>query len=71
MKISGRNKLPGVVKEIKLGEVAAEVVIESGSNEIVATIHRGSVEDMGLKPGDRVTALIKSIVGYGDEISKR
>jgi len=60
MKISGRNKLPGVVKEIKLGEVAAEVVIESGSNEIVATITRGSVEDMGLKPGDRVTALIKA-----------
>lgn len=60
MKISGRNKLPGVVREIKLGEVAAEVVIESGSNEIVATITRGSVEDMGLKPGDRVTALIKA-----------
>lgn len=60
MKISGRNKLPGVVKEIKMGEVAAEVLIESGSNQIVATITRGSVEDMGLKPGDSVTALIKA-----------
>jgi len=60
MKISGRNKLPGVVKEIKMGEVAAEVLIESGSNQIVATITRGSVEDMGLKPGDNVTALIKA-----------
>lgn len=60
MKISGRNKLPGVVKEIKMGEVAAEVLIESGSHQIVATITRGSVEDMGLKPGDSVTALIKA-----------
>ncbi|MGI6514966.1 MAG: TOBE domain-containing protein [Syntrophomonadaceae bacterium] len=60
MKISGRNKIPGVIKEIKLGEVAAEVIINSGSNEIVASITRGSVEDMGLKVGDNVTALIKA-----------
>lgn len=60
MKISGRNKLPGVVKEIKLDEVAAEVVIESGPHQIVATITRGSVEDLGLKVGDNVTALVKA-----------
>ncbi len=60
MQISGRNKIPGVIKEIKLGEVAAEVVIGAGSNEIVACITRGSVEDMGLKVGDNVTALIKA-----------
>ena len=60
MKISGRNKIPGVIKEIKPGEVAAEVIINSGSNEIVASITRGSVEDMGLKVGDNVTALIKA-----------
>ena len=60
MKISGRNKIPGVIKEIKLGEVAEEVIINSGSNEIVASITRGSVEDMGLKVGDNVTALIKA-----------
>ena len=63
MKISGRNKIPGVIKEIKLGEVAAEVIINSGSNEIVASITRGSVEDMGLKVGDNVTALIKASSG--------
>ena len=60
MKISGRNKIPGVIKEIKLGEVAAEVIINSGSNEFVASITRGAVEDMGLKVGDNVTALIKA-----------
>ena len=60
LKISSRNKLPGVIKEIKLGEVAAEVMIESGTNQIVATITRGSVEDMGLKVGDNVTALVKA-----------
>ncbi len=60
MDISGRNKLPGVIKEIKLGEVAAEVVIDSGPHQIVATITRGSVEGMGLKVGDNVTALVKA-----------
>ncbi|MGI6549429.1 MAG: TOBE domain-containing protein [Syntrophomonadales bacterium] len=60
MEISGRNKLPGVVKEVRLGEVAAEVVIDSGPHQIVATITRGSVENMGLKVGDNVTALIKA-----------
>jgi molybdopterin-binding protein len=60
MKISGRNKLSGTVKEIKLGNIMAEVVIESGQNQIVAAITKGSVEELDLKVGDSVTALIKA-----------
>ena len=33
--------MPGVVRDIKMAEVTAEVLIDSGSNQIVATINRG------------------------------
>ena len=60
MKISARNKLQGVVEEIKLGVVTASVSVRVGENLIESVITRQSVEDLGLKQGDTVTALIKS-----------
>jgi molybdopterin-binding protein len=58
--ISARNQLRGTVKSVKLGEVMAEVVMVVGDSEVVAAITRGSVEKMGLKKGDKVTAVIKA-----------
>jgi molybdopterin-binding protein len=58
--LSARNQFKGTVKEVKLGNVMAEVVVTVGSIEIVSAITRGSAERMGLKPGDSVTAIIKS-----------
>jgi len=60
MKISGRNKLQGIVKEIVKGSVMAKVVVDYQGEEIVATITVDSIDDLGLKVGDEVTALIKS-----------
>lgn len=60
MNISGRNKLPGVIKGVTIGTVMTEVVIEIGSHQVVAVITRGSAEELGLKAGDNVTALIKA-----------
>ena len=60
MEISARNQLPGTVKSVKLGGVMAEVVVDVGGHELVAAITRGSVERMGIKEGDRVTAIIKA-----------
>ena len=60
MKISGRNKLQGVVKEIVKGGVMAKVVLDYKGDEIVAVITVDSIDDLGLKVGDEVTALIKS-----------
>jgi molybdopterin-binding protein len=37
-----------------------EVVVAVGELEIVSAITRGSAEQLGLKPGDEVTAIIKS-----------
>ena len=60
MEISARNQLPATIKSLKLGNVMAEVVMSVGNNEVVAVITRSSVERLGLKEGDRVTAMIKA-----------
>jgi molybdate transport system regulatory protein len=58
--LSARNQISGQIKEVKLGAVAAEVVISAGGIEIVAAITRDSAERMKLAAGDRVTAVIKA-----------
>lgn len=60
MKFSARNKLPGTVKEVKLGEVMAIVKVQVGDNILESSITKDAVEDLGLKAGDKVTAVIKS-----------
>lgn len=60
MKISGRNKLQATVKEIVKGKVMAKVVMDYKGEELVSAITVDSVEDLGLKTGDQVAALIKS-----------
>jgi molybdopterin-binding protein len=58
--LSARNQFQGTIKSVKIGNVMAEVVVTVGNLEIVSAITRGSAEDLGLKAGDRVTAVIKS-----------
>ena len=59
-KISARNQLVGRVEEVVLGTVTAKVSVRVGDNLLEAVITRESVEEMGIKVGDTVTALIKS-----------
>jgi molybdopterin-binding protein len=58
--ISARNQFAGTVKTVKIGNVAAEVVVSVGQLEFVSMITRGSVESLALKPGDQVKVVIKS-----------
>jgi molybdopterin-binding protein len=58
--LSARNQFKGTIKSVKLGNVMAEVVVTAGGLEIVSAITRRSAEAMNLKPGDAVTAVIKS-----------
>jgi molybdopterin-binding protein len=60
MPISARNKLKGTVEEVVLGTVMAHVVVRVGENLIESAITRRSADELKLKPGDTVTALIKS-----------
>ncbi|MDR3592037.1 MAG: TOBE domain-containing protein [Negativicutes bacterium] len=60
MKISGRNKLQATVKEVVKGSVMAKVVMDYKGDELAAVITLDSVEELDLKPGDKVTALVKA-----------
>ena len=61
LKISGRNKLSGKVVNVTPGMVTAEVEIDIGNgNRITGVITKNSLEEMQIKTGDEVTALIKA-----------
>jgi molybdopterin-binding protein len=60
MAISARNQLEGKVVEVIVGDVMAHVVVKVGKNHIESVITRRSVEQLGLKKGDKVTVVIKS-----------
>ena len=61
MKLSTRNQLKGTVTEVKKGAVAAKVRISiGGGNIITSTITVDAVNDLKLKKGDKVVALIKA-----------
>ena len=59
--ISARNKLEGVVKKIENGTVASTVKIEiSKSANLTSMITKEAVEELDLKEGDKVEAVIKA-----------
>jgi molybdopterin-binding protein len=60
MTLSARNRLKGKITELQLGGVMAHVVVQGGENSIESVITRRSAEEMNLKMGDTVTAVIKS-----------
>ncbi|MDP9118794.1 MAG: TOBE domain-containing protein, partial [Actinomycetota bacterium] len=57
---SARNRLPGVVTEIKRDKLAATVEILAGPHRILAFITREAVDEMGLKPGMHAVATVKA-----------
>ena len=60
MTLSARNRLEGKVVEIQVGGVMAHVVVSVGKNMIESVITKRSVDEMKLKVGDTVSAVIKS-----------
>ena len=60
MSISARNKLRGTIEEIELGDVMAHVVVRVGDNLIESAITRRGADDLKLKKGDTVFAVVKA-----------
>ena len=60
MAISARNHLAGKIIDLKLGDVMAHVVIRVGQNTIESVITRQSADEMQLKKGDKVSAVVKA-----------
>jgi molybdopterin-binding protein len=60
MAVSARNQLKGKLTEIVLGTVMAHITVQVGDNLIESVITRRSVDELNLKKGDSVTAVIKA-----------
>ena len=59
-KLSARNQIDGKIVELEMDGVMAHVTVQVGKNLIDSVITRRSAEEMKLKVGDRVAAVIKS-----------
>jgi molybdopterin-binding protein len=60
MKISARNSLPGTIKNIQKGATTAHVTIDVNGLTFTAAITNESVDELGLREGSQVKAVVKS-----------
>ena len=61
LKLSARNQLEGTVDKIEVGIITAKVKIKVlAPATITAVITKEAVEDLQIKRGDKVKAIIKS-----------
>ena len=60
MTLSARNQLKAPSKEIQHGGVLFHVTIKVAGGLIESVITKRSAEEMGLKTGDSVTAVVKA-----------
>jgi molybdopterin-binding protein len=60
MPLSARNHLKGEVTDVLLGTVTALITVKVGNNLVESVITRRSAEEMKLKKGDQVVAVIKA-----------
>ncbi len=58
--ISGRNQLRGIVEEIRVSGVLAQVRLRIGDQRLTAVITRDAVEELRLQRGDEALAIVKS-----------
>ena len=60
MPLSARNHLSGEVTDVLLGTVTALITVKVGDNIVESVITKRSAEELNLKKGDKVTAVIKA-----------
>jgi molybdopterin-binding protein len=59
-KESARNHFPGIVTRVVKDGVMAQVDIQAGPHRVVSLMSREAAEDLGLEPGVRAVATVKS-----------
>ncbi len=61
MKLSARNQIKGTVAAIEKGQTTGHVRIDIGHGIVLtSSITNEAIDDLGLKTGDAVVAIIKS-----------
>jgi molybdopterin-binding protein len=58
--LSARNRFRGVVREVKVEGLLAQVELDAGPFRVVSVVTREAVEELGLEPGMPATALVKA-----------
>jgi molybdate transport system regulatory protein len=61
MKINARNQLTGEVVSIKKGGVMCQVKLKTGGGDMSSVMTLDSLDDLGIKVGDKVKVVVKSI----------
>ena len=61
MRLSARNQIPGIVRDVKEGATTAHVRIDIGNGVIVtSSITNDAVDDLGITVGSSVHAVVKA-----------
>ncbi len=66
--LSGRNQLRGIVDEVRIEGVLAQVRLHIGDQRLTAVITRDAVEELRLRRGEEAIAVIKAtevMIGRG------
>lgn len=66
---SARNRLPGIVTDVRRDGLVAQVEIQAGPFRVVSLMTREAADELGLEPGSLATAVVKAttvIVEPGD-----
>jgi molybdopterin-binding protein len=58
--LSGRNQLRGVVEEVRIEGLLAQVRVRVGDQRLTAIITRDAVDELKLRRGDEALAVIKA-----------
>jgi molybdopterin-binding protein len=59
-RVAARYRLAGTVVAVKKDALVAEVEMACGPYRIVSLMSREAADELGLKPGDQATAIVKS-----------
>ena len=58
--LSARNRLTGIVREVRREGLLAQVELEAGPFRVVAVITAEAADELGLAPGLPATAVVKA-----------
>jgi molybdopterin-binding protein len=58
--LSGRNQLQGIVEEVRVEGLLAQVRLRVGDQRLTAVITRDAVDELRLKRGQEALAIIKA-----------
>ena len=61
MRLSARNQIKGTVVDVKKGATTSHIRVDIGGGQVMtSSITNEAVDDLGLKVGDKVHAVIKA-----------